>query len=123
MNSMLPPSGQSRNRYYPRMEIEIVLAYRPLTAPKGEEKVVKSKTLGIGGLMFEAEHPLPVGSPFALDLVLGEGRMEVEGKVVYSIRTAPEVYQIGFSFPRLSAAQRDRLTHFFLQEYDRASRE
>ncbi len=123
MNSMLPPSGTSQNRYYPRMEIEIVLAYRLLSAPEGENRVVKSRTLGIGGIMFEDDHPLPVGSIFILDLVLGETRMEVEGEVVYAIRTAPDVYQNGFSFPRLTAAQRDRLTAFFLQEYEKAPRE
>ena len=112
-------SGNVQNRYYPRIEIEIILAYHPVPGVD-EAQVVKTKTLGLGGLMFEDENHLPVGSTYHLDLVLGESRMEVGGRVIYSLRVGPNLYQNGFAFLEMEEGRRERLTNFFLQEYEKA---
>lgn len=112
-----------QNRYYPRLQTEILLAYRPLSSSKEKERIVTTRTLGLGGLMFEADHPLTVGSTYIFDLVLGNTKMEVKARVVYSIGAAPDQYQNGFSFEGLTDQQRDLLTMFFLQEYEKLPRD
>ena len=107
------------NRHFPRLDLEVLLAYRPASSPDEEARVTKSKTFGLGGVMFEAEEPLPLGSRYFLDLVLGDDRLAVEGTVVYSNRVSSSLYQNGLSFESLSEAEEDRLTNFFLQEYQR----
>ena len=110
--------GHIQNRYYPRMDIEVLLAYRPLSAPEEEGKVVKSRSFGLGGIMFEDENQLPPGAAYILDLVLGEMRVKVRAKVVYSKRIRNKLYQNGFSFSELDEKGREHLTNFFLQEYE-----
>lgn len=111
--------GNLVNRHFPRLDLEVLLAYRPAASPEEETKVTKSKTFGLGGVMFEAEGPLPLGSVYLLDLVLGDDRLAVEGTVVYSNRVSSNLYQNGFSFESLSEAAEDQLTNFFLLEYQR----
>lgn len=112
--------GNAQNRYYPRIDLEIILAYHPLPG-LGEAQVVKTKTFGLGGLMFEDEYHLPVGTSYQLDLVLGENRMEVGARVIYSLRVGPNLYQNGFAFLEMEEDRRERLTNFFLQEYEKAA--
>jgi len=113
------PGDGPKNRYFPRINAEVLLAYRPSGAPADESQVVKSRSIDLGGLMFEADHPLPVGSLFHLDLVLGELRLEVKARVIYTRKVKNDNYQIGFSFTNLSEDHREQLLNFFLQEYDR----
>jgi hypothetical protein len=111
--------GNLVNRHFPRLNVEVLLAYRSTSSPDEEPKVTKTKTFGLGGIMFEDENPIPVGSRYILDLVLGDCRLTIEGTVVYSNRISSGLFQNGFSFDSLSDAERDQLTGFFLQEYDR----
>ena len=101
------------------MNVEVLLAYRPASSPDEEAKITKSKSFGLGGVMFEAEDSLPVGSHYLVDLVLGEERLAVDGSVVYSNRISSGLYQNGFSFESLSEDEEEQLTNFFLQEYQR----
>ena len=111
--------GNLVNRHFPRLNVEVLLAYRPVSSPDAEAKVTKSKSFGLGGVMFEAEDSLPVGSCYLVDLVLGDSRLSTEGTVVYSNCISSGLYQNGFSFESLSEAEEDQLTNFFLQEYQR----
>lgn len=113
-----PSKGNIQNRYYPRLDIEILLSYRPLSAPEEEGKVVRSRSLGLGGIMFEDENQLPPGAAYILELVLGETRVKVRAKVVYSKRVRNDLYRNGFSFSGLDEKDREHLTNFFLQEYE-----
>jgi hypothetical protein len=45
--------------------------------------------------------------------------MELDGKIVYSNRLGADRFQSGISFAPLSEADKDRLTGFFLLEYER----
>lgn len=107
------------NRHFPRLNVEVLLAYRSTSSPDAEPKVTKSKSFGLGGVMFEAEDSLPVGSCYLVDLVLGNSRLAIEGTVVYSNRISSGLYQNGFAFESLSGAEEDQLTNFFLLEYQR----
>ena len=111
--------GNLVNRHFPRLNVEVLLAYRPSSSPDGEAKVTKSKSFGLGGVMFEAEDPIPIGSSYLIDLVLGDDRLSVEGTVIYSNLVSSGLYQNGFSFESLTEAEEDQLTSFFLQEYQR----
>jgi c-di-GMP-binding flagellar brake protein YcgR len=115
--------GNLVNRHFPRLEVEVLLAYRSASSPDAEPKVTKSKSFGLGGVMFEAEDSLPVGSCYLVDLVLGDNRLAIEGKVVYSNRISSGLYQNGFAFESLSEAEEDQLTNYFLQEYKRLPQE
>ncbi len=103
--------------------MEVLLAYRPVSSPDGEAKVTKSMTFGLGGVMFEDEDSIPIGSRYLLDLVLGDSRLAVEGTVIYSNRVSSGLYQNGFSFESLSEAEEEQLTNFFLQEYKKKPQE
>jgi len=115
--------GEPKSRYFPRINAEVLLAYKPPGADTEDARVVKSNTIGLGGLMFESDHPLPVGSAYQLDLVLGEEHLVLEAKVVYARKVKSDNFQNGFSFTDLSDDQRERLLAFFLQEYDKLAPE
>ena len=112
-----------QNRYYPRLAVEVLLAYQPLSSPGAEKKVVKSSSLGLGGLMFEADRPFEEGSAYRLDLVLGESKLEVKAEVVYSNPVGSDLFQVGFNFLEMTDEQRERLTAYFLQEYEKVPRD
>lgn len=111
--------GKPKNRYFPRINAEVLLAYLAPGASPEDARVVKSSTIGLGGLMFESDHPLPMGCTYQLDLVLGDEHLVITAKVVYARKVKSDDFQNGFSFTDLSDDQRERLLNFFLQEYDR----
>lgn len=115
--------AEPKNRYFPRINAEVLLAYKATGAGTEDPRVVKSSSIGLGGLMFESDHPLPVGSPYQLDLVLGDTHLVLEAKVVYARKVKGDTFQNGFSFTGLSDDQKDQLLTFFLQEYDKLAPE
>jgi hypothetical protein len=114
-----PGEGHHKQRYYPRIKAEILLAFKSPAAGDDEACVVKTKTIGLGGLMIELDHPLPVGAAYHLDLLLGEEHMKVNATVVYARKETSDVFQMGFGFTDLSENDRERLLNFFLEEYER----
>jgi hypothetical protein len=108
-----------KNRYFPRINAEVLLAYMTPGASPEDARVVKSHSIGLGGLMFESDHPLPVGSTYQFDLVLGDEHLVLMAKVIYARKLKSDNFQNGFSFTDLSDEQRERLLNFFLQEYDK----
>ena len=108
-----------QNRYYPRIKAEILLAYRPAAAASDEARVVKTLSFGLGGVMFEGEEQLPVGAEYLLDIVLGDHRLDLRAKAIYSNPIELNLYRTGFSFADMSADTKEILTEFFLQEYEK----
>jgi hypothetical protein len=115
--------GKPQNRYFPRINAEILLAYRPAAAVAEEARVVKTLSFGLGGVMFEGEEQLPVGAEYLLDIVFGDNRLELKAKAIYSDPIELNLYRTGFSFIGMSADSRELLTEFFLQEYEKRSPE
>ena len=110
---------EHRNRYYPRMEVGVLLSYRPESSGEGDGQVARTKTLGLGGLMIRSDNPIAVDSLYLLDLVFGEDKISVRGKVVYSLPAGDDGFEVGFAFQDLTDSQREELTGFFIQEYEK----
>ena len=119
MNKKKQNEGVNKNRYFPRMSVEILLSYRPESSAAGDGKVARTKTLGLGGFMFESEAPFVIDKVYAIDLVFGDEKMSARAKVVYSLATGEETYETGFAFLDLSDKQREELTAFFIKEYEK----
>jgi len=111
--------GKPQNRYYPRINTEILLAYRPAAAAAEEARVVKTLSFGLGGVMFEGEAQLPLGAEYLLDIVFGDHRLELRAKTIYSDPIELNLYRTGFSFTGMSADTRELLMEFFLKEFEK----
>jgi hypothetical protein len=119
MSDELEAGGEHSNRYSPRMAVEVLLSYRRENAVDDEGRVARTKTLGLGGLMFLSDTPFELDGVYLLDLVFGEEKMSFRGKVVYSLPAGEDGFEVGFSFQDLTDKQREELTGFFIQEYEK----
>lgn len=103
-------------RKYPRVNVEYDLSYRPIKAGRDNVYFTKAKTLGIGGLMFESEEPLPVDSFYYLKLVIGGITVETTGKVIYANRLDDGNYQIGIEYTDITDRDRELLLGQYMKE-------
>ena len=104
-----------KSRYYPRMKTEVLLSYRGISSSAEETVVTRTRSLGLGGLMFESENAFEEGSRYHIDLVFGEEKMPVTARVVYSLPSGDVGYEVGFAFEELSEKEREKLTSFFIR--------
>jgi hypothetical protein len=111
-------SGQAPVRRYPRMAAEYVVAYRSLGAGGDESapQFSRTRTLGLGGLMFEAERALENGQTLRLEIVLGDRTIKTTGIVVYVDRQDEGPWRIGVQFTEISEDDRDALLGAYLQQ-------
>jgi hypothetical protein len=115
---MDPRSGGSEYRRYPRMNVEYDLWFHPVHGDRSEVCFTKTKVLGLGGLMFESDQPIQVGSFFRLKLSIKEKTIEVTGRVVYANTPFEGPCQIGVEF--VDIAEHDReflLAHYMREQY------
>jgi c-di-GMP-binding flagellar brake protein YcgR len=116
----MPESGGQQSRKYPRMSAEYVVAYRrPATdAADAPPQFAKTRSVGLGGMMFATEAPLAPGEPVAVELV-AEGRtVAAQGQVVYVERAADGLYENGVAFTEIAEEDREHLLGCYLrQEY------
>lgn len=110
--------GQAPVRRYPRMAGEYVVAYRRLLPGGGETAVLfsRTRTLGLGGLMFESEHPLDHGETLRMEIVFGEKTIRTSGVVVYVDRQDDGPWRNGVQFTEISEDDRDALLGAYLQQ-------
>jgi len=110
--------GQTPVRRYPRMSAEYVVAYRRLGAGSGDTaaQFSRTRTLGLGGLMFESEKPLLHGESLRLEIVLGEKTIKTTGTVVYVDRQDDGTWRNGVQFTEISEDDRDALLGAYLQQ-------
>ena len=110
-------------RRYPRMAAEYVVAYRRILPGEGEEqpRFSRTRTLGLGGLMFESEKPLDLGENLRLEIVLGEQTVKTTGVVVYVDRQDDGPWRNGVQFTEISEDDRDALLGAYLQQEYRIS--
>lgn len=109
--------GQPPVRRYPRMAAEYVVAYRR-RQPDGSESsehLSRTRSLGLGGLMFETESPLDVGETLRLDVIVGERTVRASGTVIYAERQAEGLWRNGVQFTEISENDRDVLLGDYLQ--------
>lgn len=103
-------------RKYPRIGVEYPFSYHPVSSRGEKLNFARTKTLGIGGLMFELDQPLKTGTFYDLNLTLGEKGLAIRGKIAYSKRVEPELYQIGIEFLDISEKDREMLLEIFLHD-------
>ena len=110
-------SGQAPARRYPRMAAEYVVAYRR-RLPDGSSATAllsRTRTLGLGGLMFETETPLDRGESLSVEILLGERTIKATGVVVYVDRQGGGPWQNGVQFIEITEDDRDALLGAYLQ--------
>lgn len=100
------------------MAAEYVVAYRR-RLPGGDATAAqfsRTRTLGLGGLMFETDAPLDHGETLQLEIVLGEMTIATTGIVVYVDRQQGNPWRIGVQFTEISEDDRDALLSAYLQQ-------
>jgi len=117
-NQVTQGFGQTPSRRYPRMVAEYVVAYRRVAAGGSEvaAQYSRTRTLGLGGLMFESENPLEHGEILKLEIVLGEQTIKTKGVVVYVDRQNDGPWCNGVQFTEISENDRDALLGAYLQQ-------
>ena len=110
--------GQAPVRRYPRMAGEFVIAYRRQLPGGGEmaAQFSRTRTLGLGGLMFESEKALDHGETLRLEIVFGERTIKAAGVVVYVDRQDDGHWRNGVQFTEISEEDRDALLSAYLQQ-------
>jgi len=97
---------------------EYVLAFRRQLRGGGEAaaQFSRTRTLGLGGLMFESEKPLDHGETLRLEIVFGEKTIKAAGVVVYVDRQDDGHWRNGVQFTEISEDDRDALLGTYLQQ-------
>ena len=115
---LIQTSGQAPVRRYPRMTGEYVVAYRRQLPGGGEiaAQFSRTRTLGLGGLMFESQEPLEHGESLQLEIVFGEKTIKAAGVVVYVDRQDDGPWRNGVQFTEISEDDRDALLSAYLQQ-------
>jgi hypothetical protein len=105
------------------MNAEFVVAYRPVTGPGSADppRLAKTRTVGLGGTMFESEDALTNGEQFSIELMVEERTVKARGRVVYVERQPNGFYQNGIEFTDISDDDRDFLLTCYLQREYRIS--
>lgn len=100
------------------MVAEYVVAYRRNLPGGGETaaQYTRTRTLGLGGLMFESEQPLDHGETLRLEIVLGDKTINTTGIVVYVDRQDDSPWRNGVQFTEISEDDRDALLGAYLQQ-------
>lgn len=112
--------GEPPVRRYPRMVAEYPLSYRRSLpgGGEGESEYSRTRSLGLGGLMFESESPLERGQSLHMEIALGDRTVAALGTIVYVDRNDGGPWQIGVQFTTLTEDDRDALLGVYLhREY------
>jgi hypothetical protein len=109
--------GEPPVRRYPRMAAEFPVSYRRSLPGGGESQPLFSRTrsLGLGGLMFESESTLERGDSICMEIALGDQTVTAAGTVVYVERRDGGPWQVGVQFTTLTEDDRDALLGVYLQ--------
>jgi hypothetical protein len=104
-------------RRYPRMAAEHGVSYRRSLPGGGEGEIAhaRTRTIGLGGLMFETEDPIERGESLLVEIALGDHTVVATGTVVYVERHDGGPLQVGVQFTTLSEDDRDALLGVYLQ--------
>jgi hypothetical protein len=99
------------------MAAEYVVAFRPAgDAPAGEKpKLAKTRTIGLGGALFETDEPLERGQDLMLELVVGGRTLTVAARVVYVERVESGGWGNGVQFLDITEEDREFLLACYLE--------
>lgn len=97
-----------RKRRFPRVPLIAPVVVRRLGDNASE--ITRTRTLGLGGCMFESDKGWGVGASLALLISLsGGGAIRSTGRVVYEVLKADQPIQIGVEFMKLEPGDRAAL--------------
>jgi hypothetical protein len=99
------------------MTAEYAISFRRVLrgGVESEPAFSETRSLGLGGLMFETDKPLERGDSLLLEIALGERTIVGTGAVVHTERCDGGRWQIGVQFTTLSEDDRDALLGVYLQ--------
>jgi hypothetical protein len=100
------------------MNAEYIVAFRRQLPGDGETEpqFSRTRTLGLGGLMFEFEKPLDNGETLRIEIVFGDRTIKTAGIVVYVDREGDGPWRNGVQFTEISEDDRDALLGAYLQQ-------
>lgn len=113
----------SERRRFPRLEIPLLVLYRPETDDPFVMFKAICRNISGQGLMFEREKPLPIGSRLCLEIYQPSIRYKdliflvaCQAKVIWvgekkglAMKTGTNKYQIGIEFTKIEEKDRDRI--------------
>lgn len=110
-------------RKYPRMSATFVVAARR-RGPDGSASAPllgRTRSVGLGGFLFECGEPLEPGVMLDVELVIGERTIAAAARVVYREPGRDEPWGVGVQFVDLAEDDRDFLLGCYLQQEYRIS--
>lgn len=106
--------SQDRRRYL-RVKYQREIDIKELGFIETSVETAESKNIGMGGILFEHNTPLPIGSRIQISLPFGEnGPLLIIGTVVRVETYGPKKYDIGIS---ISFQEMDKLTKREISKY------
>lgn len=111
-------SNLSRTRKFPRMNAEFVVAYRHLGTEETAKSpnLAKTRSIGLGGMMFETEAPLILGDKYLIEVMVGDRTIKAPATVVYVEKGKSGLFQNGVEFTEITDDDRDYLLNCYLQQ-------
>ena len=99
---------ESTQRQYPRVSAEnAVLIHR--LGPAAEEKVAKTRQIGLGGVMISSGESLGVDSYLRLVITVENEMVEATGRVVWERSTDNGSFDVGVAFISVDTAHHERI--------------
>ena len=95
-------------RHFPRIKNVLLVEISSFDEKGFRADMATGRTLDIsyGGLRLDLDHPLPLRSVVVLTLALGEGPVQVKGKVVYLEQLEDNRCAMGIQFTEVSPKSR-----------------
>ncbi len=106
--------SDGRHRHFPRIRNVLLVEISQFDERGFRADMATGRTLDIsyGGLRLELNHPLPLRSTVALTLALGEGLVQVQGKVVYLQQVEGDRCAMGIQFTDVAPRSRRMLDDY-----------
>jgi len=105
--------GKSTERRYPRVKSENIISLKPISASMGKKVLTVSKTIGLGGLMFESEKEMTAGEN--LDMTLLVERILTTVRVVWVEKLEEGKWTVGVEFMDINEEDRTRLLDYLMR--------
>jgi len=106
---------KSIERRYPRIRSEIIISLEPVEASRGKEILTTSKTLGLGGLMFESEKKMTAGENLEMSLLAGIDLIRTTVRVVWAEKSEGGKWTVGIEFLDIDEEDRTRLLDYLMR--------
>jgi hypothetical protein len=107
--------GRRTRRRYPRVRSDNIISLRPVSAPGGKKVLAISKTLGLGGLMFESERKVAVDENLEMSILAGLDLIPTTVRVVWTEKGEREKWAVGVEFLDMSEEDRTRILDYLMQ--------